>query len=88
MKYKNSKCNTYIILADTSTDNMIHRVVSKKLCEKLLKRSADGYVPNTRVRHDQLLEIIETDCCRTLPKYCYSTIAMAKKENNENFNDS
>ncbi len=88
---ENFKCIDcgYTINADkNATDNMIHRVVSKKLCEKLLKRSADGYVPNTRVRHDQLLEIIETDCCRTLPKYCYSTIAMAKKENNENFNDS
>ena len=88
---ENFKCIDcgYTINADkNATDNMIHRVVSKKLCEKLLKRSADGYVPNTRVRHDQLLEIIETDCCGTLPKYCYSTIAMAKKENNENFNDS
>ena len=88
---ENFKCIDcgYTINADkNATDNMIHRVVSKKLCEKLLKRSADGYVPNTRVRHDQLLEIIETDCCGNLPKYCYSTIAMAKKENNENFNDS
>ena len=88
---ENFKCIDcgYTINADkNATDNMIHRVVSKKLCEKLLKRSADGYVPNTRVRHDQLLEIIETDCCRTLPKYCYSKIAMTKKENNENFNDS
>ena len=45
-------------------------------------------INSLKIRTFHLLEIIEADCCGTLPKYCYSTIAMAKKENNENFNDS
>ena len=53
-------------------DNMIHRVVSKKLCEKLLKRTDDGYVPNKSITHDMLLDILMQSSCTTLPFTCYS----------------
>ena len=72
---ENFKCIDcgYTINADkNATDNMIHRVVSKKLCEKLLKRTDDGYVPNKNITHDMLLDILMQSSCTTLPFTCYS----------------
>ena len=60
-----------------ATDNMIHRVVSKKLCEKLLKRTDDGYIPNEKISHDMILDMILQFNCNTLTDTSY----LKRKEN-------
>lgn len=56
---------------ENATDNMIHRVTSKKLCEALLKLSDIGYIPNDKNKHEDILDILISDSCNELPDYCY-----------------
>ena len=57
---------------DNGTDNIRHRVASKKLCDELLKRSDDGFVPKPDISKDNVLEaLLKSDCCNDLPDYSY-----------------
>ena len=57
---------------DNATDNIIHRVASKKLCDELLKKSDDGFVPKSNISKDMVLDtLLKSDCCSDLPDYSY-----------------
>ena len=61
-QFKCIECGYECNADENAARNIKDRVFSEKLCEKLLKRTPDGYVPKT-LSHDKVLDILMEFSC-------------------------